>query len=217
MRATTQELTQAREHYRSRVIPAAALALMDRETLALDQSRPATLQPGQAAPDFLLPDTHGELVSLASLTAHGPAVLVFYRGGWCPYCNIQLRGLQKNLDRIRAAGATLVAVSPQLPDNSLSTAEKNQLQFPVLSDVGNHVARRFGLVFELSPDLLELYKGFGHGLELINGDQGAKELPIPAVFIIGPDRRILLADANPDYTQRLDPEDIASFLEKSIQ
>ncbi|MBY0506547.1 MAG: AhpC/TSA family protein [Bryobacteraceae bacterium] len=212
----TQELAQAREHYRSRVIPTAALAVMDRETGRLQGADllAGLPRPGMPAPDFLLPDLEGRAVSLSSLVAAGPAVLVFYRGGWCPYCNIHLRGLQKNLARIRAAGASLVAISPQLPDQSLSTSEKNELGFPVLSDVGNHVARRFGLVFSLSSELVELYRRFGHALEEVNGQTGQAELPVPASFVIGRDRRVLLAHGDIDYTQRLDPEEIVQFLEK---
>lgn len=215
MLSTTQELTQAREHYRSRVIPAGALALMDREAegLVANKALGQMLAAGMEAPDFLLPGADGVLHSLRGLTAEGPAVLVFYRGGWCPYCNIHLRGLQRELARIEATGARLVAISPQLPDASLSSSEKNALSFAVLSDVGNHVARRFGIVFELSGELQDLYRQFGHGLEIVNGPAGAVELPVPAVFVVGQDRRVLLAYADLDYTQRMDPAELVKFLD----
>lgn len=218
MLSTTQELSKAREHYRSRVIPAAALAMMDQETerLMADKALGGMLAAGMEAPDFLLPGADGVLHSLRGLTAQGPAVLVFYRGGWCPYCNIQLRGLQRELPRIEAAGARLVAISPQLPDASLSSREKNALTFPVLSDVGNHVARRFGIVFELSGEVQDLYRQFGHGLELVNGPAGAQELPVPAVFVVGQDRRVILAQAEIDYTQRMDPAELVAFLEAPV-
>jgi peroxiredoxin len=170
------------------------------------------LKPGMKAPDFLLPDVQGQLVSLSSLVHDGPAVLVFYRGGWCHYCNIQLRGLERFFPQMRATGASLVAISPQLPDNSLSTAEKNNLHYPVLSDVGNHIARRFGIGFELSDELTTLYRNFGHALEEVNGKSGASELPIPAVFLVSSDLTVIHAASDADYTRRMDPEEILSAL-----
>ena len=165
------------------------------------------------APEFLLPDVQGKLVSLSSLVTDGPAVLVFYRGGWCPYCNIQLRGLERCLPQMLATGASLVAISPQLPDNSLSTAEKNNLHYPVLSDVGNHVARRFGIVFELSDELSGLYREFGHALEDVNGKSAASEVPIPSVFIVSTDLSVIHASSEVDYTRRMDPEEILLALQ----
>jgi peroxiredoxin len=161
-------------------------------------------------------DAHGKPVRLKTLLAKGPVVISFYRGGWCPYCNIELRGLQRALPEINRYGATLVAISPQLPDNSLSTEEKNKLTFPVLSDVGNIVASRFGIVFRLPDELLETYKAFNHELLVVNGEDGATELPIPATFVLDKSGTVQLAFVEEDYTKRLDPDTILDTL-RSLQ
>ena len=119
--------------------------------------------------------------------------------------------MQLALPRMRELGATLVAVSPEMPDNSLSTAEKNSLTFEVLSDVGNRVAHQFGIVFQLPEDLRPIYAGFGINLSAANGDD-MFELPIPATYVIDTNRKICMAFVEPDYTKRLDPEEIISTL-----
>lgn len=126
-------------------------------------------------------DAHGRPVRLQALLSTGPVVISFYLGGWCPYCNIELRGLQRVLPEITALRASLIAISPQLPDNSLSTEEENKLAFPVLSDVGNRIARRFGIVFTLPDFLLETYNG---RLTIANGESGGSELPVRATFVL---------------------------------
>jgi peroxiredoxin len=207
MKTTTDELHDARTYYRTEVIPPAALRVMDAATEALVQSGllNQALGAGDAAPDFILPDTQGKPVRLYDLLEKGPAVVVFYRGGWCPYCNIHLRGFQRVLPQLAKMGAALIAISPQVPDRSLTTKEKDELMFPVLSDVGLHVARSFGVAFELPADLLARYEAFGHGLDVMNGPLGAKELPVPATFVVDREARILLAHVDADYTSRLDP------------
>ena len=211
---TTRELDAARAKYRGEIIPKPALAIMDAETARLAASNLAAsaLKAGDNVPDFMLPDAHGEPVRLYSLLREGPVVVVFYRGGWCPYCNLHLRGFQRRLAQFRELGAQIVAISPQLPDNSLSTQEKNELAFPVLSDVGNKVARQFGIVFELSNDLVKLYRQFGHALEDANGASGKRELPFPATFLIDDNGTIRLAHVDVDYTRRLDPDDVLETL-----
>jgi peroxiredoxin len=139
-------------------------------------------------------------------------VLVFYRGGWCPYCNLHLRGFQRQLAEFQSAGAQIVAISPQLPDQSLTTQEKDELEFPVLSDVGLHAAHAFGVAFELSKDLLELYEDFDHPLEESNGTEGGRELPMPATFVILPDRTIAFAQVEADYTRRAEPLEVLNLV-----
>ena len=211
---TTREMKATREKYRGQIIPQPALAIMDAETSRLAASGLAAraLKVGAAAPDFILPDAQGGPVRLRALLDQGPVVVVFYRGGWCPYCNLHLRGFQSRLPTFRELGATVVAISPQLPDNSLSTREKNDLAFPVLSDVGNKVARQFGIVFELSDRLAELYRQFGHALEDFNGADGNRELPVPATFLLDGKGAIRLAHVDVDYTRRLDPDDVIEVL-----
>jgi peroxiredoxin len=170
---------------------------------------------GDEAPDFSLPGVRGEPVSLSGLLQRGPAVVTFYRGGWCPYCNIQLHAYQAILPEIAALGARLVAISPQLPDGSLSTAEKNSLTFDILSDAGNSVARRFGLVYALSEDLREALRSNNKALPSINGDE-SWELPVPATYVIAADGRIVLASIEVDYRERLEPDAIVAAL-KSLQ
>ncbi len=166
---------------------------------------------GHRAPDFTLPDQQGRPVSLAAVLESGPAVVSFYRGGWCPYCNLQLRAYQAALRDVVALGAQLLAISPQLPDASLSTAEKNGLSFDVLSDVGNGVARSFGLVFALPEELRAALRSADKALPPINGDE-SWELPVPATYVIAPDGRVALAFVDVDYRRRLSPEDILKTL-----
>jgi peroxiredoxin len=163
------------------------------------------------APDFRLPDVKGNPVSLTDLLRQGPVVLTFYRGGWCPYCNIQLRAYQAVLPQVAAWGAQLVAISPQLPDQSLSTAQTDELTFDVLSDVGNHAARRFGLVYALPEELRAALRSNSKALPGINGDD-SWELPVPATYVIAQDGRITLAYIEVDYRKRLGPEAILDAL-----
>ena len=170
-----------------------------------------TIRAGDEAPDFTLEDPQGRTVSLGALLAAGPAVVTFYRGGWCPYCNIQLRAYQGVLAEITALGGRLVAISPQLPDGSLSTAEANKLTFDVLSDVGNRVARSYGLVWALPEELRAALRSNNKALPDINGDD-SWELPVPATYVIARDRRVALAGIDVDYRNRLDPAAILDAL-----
>lgn len=195
------------------LIPAEQLALMDQAMADLANSGMSNraLNVGDRVPDFNLTNAIGQPVQFQDLQNQGPVVLAFYRGEWCPYCNLELRALQQSLPEIQALGATLVAISPQTPDHSLSTTEKHNLGFEVLSDVGNQVARAFGLVFQLPETLRPIYAGFGIDLPAYNGDRSF-ELPLPATYVVDRDRTIVHAFVNPDYTQRLDPAEILAVL-----
>jgi peroxiredoxin len=194
-------------------VPAEIRDAMARADLALACSGIAAraLQAGDFAPDFTLPDARGGVITLSRLLARGPVVLSFYRGGWCPYCNLELRALQRALPDIKRLGAELVAISPQTPDESLSTAEKNALSFAVLSDEGSRVAQSFGVAFELAAFLRPIYTRLGHGLPERNGDASWR-LPIPATYVIGADRRIALGFVDTDYRNRLEPADVLAAL-----
>lgn len=122
-----------------------------------------------------------------------------------------MQAYQQSLPEIRAEGASLIAISPQQPDSSLSTAEKNQLEFEVLSDVGNEVARRYGLVFRVGDAVRAAMTGFGIDLAQYNGDE-SWELPVPGTFVVAPDGRIRLAYVDADYTRRLEPAQIVECL-----
>lgn len=171
------------------------------------------LRESDKIPNFSLPNAIGKFIQIQDPLKSGLLVISFYRGGWCPYCNLELRSLQKMLPEILANGGTLVAISPETPDNSLSTVVKNQLSFEVLSDRGNQVARQFGLVFTVPEILLPIYHQFGIDLPVANGDE-TFELPIPATYVVKSDGAIAHAFVNPDYTQRLDPTEIITILRK---
>ncbi|PCI64136.1 MAG: alkyl hydroperoxide reductase [Kordiimonadales bacterium] len=173
----------------------------------------AALATGVKAPDFTLKSANGGMVSLSGSLAKGPVVLVFYRGAWCPYCNIELRAYQEALSRINELGATLVAVSPQTADNSLTSKEKNELTFDVLSDAGFAVSDAYGLTFELPDSLVEVYKKFGISLVESNGADDWR-LPIAATFVIAQDGTVVLDSVDVDYKVRLDPEEVIACLEK---
>jgi peroxiredoxin len=169
------------------------------------------LKAGDLAPDFELPGADGRTTRLSTLLRDGPVVVSFYRGGWCPYCNLELRALQAVLPQLHALGAHLVAISPQTPDESLSTAEKNALAFPVLSDGGSRTARGFGIAFDLAEELRPIYARFGHALPERNGDD-SWVLPIPATYVIAESGRIALAYVDLDYRNRLDPNEIVAAI-----
>jgi peroxiredoxin len=166
---------------------------------------------GDEAPGFTLPNALGKLVSLAELRRQGPVVLIFYRGGWCPYCNIQLGAYQRVLGDIETLGARLVAISPQLPDQSLSTAEKNELRFDVLSDVGNKAASNYGLVYALPEELRAALSSNNKALPGINGDE-SWQLPVPATYVINKAGRVSFASIDVDYRNRADPEAVLTVL-----
>jgi peroxiredoxin len=146
-------------------------------------------------------------VRLQALWQRGPLVLVFYRGGWCPYCNLGLRAWQAQLPALQHMGAQLVAVSPQTPDNSLSTAEKSALTFPVLSDSALQAATAFGVAFDMPTELIELYSGVGNDLPMLNGN-GRWVLPVPATYVIDRDGHVVFAHVEADYRERAEPTDV---------
>lgn len=172
------------------------------------------LKVGDFVPDFRLPDATGKTVHIKDILAQGPVVIAFYRGGWCPYCNLELKALQHVLPEIQAAGATLIAISPETPDNTLTTQEKNDLAFTVLSDADNQVARTFGLVFELPESLRPIYESFGIDLVAANGNNRF-ELPVPATYVVQPSGEIIYAFADADYTKRAEPSEILNVLQQS--
>lgn len=191
------------------------------ETFVRDQAdwrakgRPAdAVAIGDVLSDFTLPDATGRDVSLSELVAEGPAVLVFYRGGWCPYCNLALHQYQSELlPLLPDYGATLVAISPQKPDESLTTVEKHNLQFAVLSDAGAAVARRLGIAFEPAEDVLEAQRALGLDIRDGNAD-GTPQLPMPTVLIVDPDQTVRFADVQVDYTSRTEVPEILAALDR---
>lgn len=167
---------------------------------------------GDLAPDFTLKNALGKEVSLKDYLKKGPVVLVWYRGGWCPYCNINLHYLQEELPNIIAQGAHLVALTPEIPDQSMSTSEKHHLEFEVLSDINNTVAKDYGVVFKLSDEVAQKYNE-KFGLNKHNGDD-SNELPLAATYIINTDGKIVYAFLDADYRKRAEPSEITAFLKE---
>ena len=212
-------LSQQLEEYRAgwmQRVPADRRAAMERHIAHLSETGIGgrARQVGDQAPEIILPDARGNSFEVATLLAKGPVVVTFYRGGWCPYCNLELKAYQAVLPRIAAAGASLVAISPEKPDDSLSTAEKNALTFPVLSDVGQKVGKAFGLVYSFTDELRSVYDGFKLDIPEKNGAPGDWSLPLSATYLIGKDGRILFADTSVDYRRRTDPLDVLQVLER---
>jgi peroxiredoxin len=183
------------------------------EKLAASQTAENALAVGDTVPDFTLPNVSGDPVSLHDLLDKGPVVLNFYRGGWCPFCNLELQALQARLPEIRALDATLVGISPETPDNSLTAIEKHQLEFEVLSDVGNRIARSFGLLFTVYEEMRPLYLKWGLDVPASNGDD-SWELPVPATYVIGRNGVIHAAHVDKDYTRRMEPDAVITALQE---
>jgi peroxiredoxin len=196
-------LDGVKEHGRAALPPAVFEVFEADIARATDETKFA--REGVTVEDFTLPGVDGEGVSLGSLVADGPAVLVFYRGQWCPYCNLTLRTYQQEVvPELAKLGATLAAISPQAADGSLSTKEQNELEFTVLSDVGNVVSRQLGLAFQVSDAVREAMSSLGADLGKANGT-GEWELAYPAVVVVDRDRTIRYVDVHPDYTTRTEP------------
>ncbi|MED1205285.1 peroxiredoxin-like family protein [Heyndrickxia acidicola] len=196
--------------------PPDVLALFDKSIKEIEENDFAKgLNEGDKAPDFDLPNATGMNVKLSEELKKGPAIVTFYRGGWCPYCNMQLRAYQQVLDQIHEAGAQLFAISPQSPDASLDTQDKNDLTFQVLSDVGSKVATNYNLAYRLPNYLINLYKTMGDQLNLpqINADE-SWTLPVTGTFVIDMNGVIRLAHLDPDFKKRLEPKEIHDVLKQ---
>ena len=197
-------------------VPPSVIEIMHRATAELVASGQAerALKAGDVAPGFTLPDPDGTIVRSADLLPQGPLVVSFYRGVWCPYCNMDLQALEAFLPQIKELGGSLVAISPQTAPNSRRSAHQNGLTFPILSDRGNEVAAAFGLRFRLPDYLVELYKRLRNDLPAFNGDP-SWTLPMPGRFVVGRDGVIRYAEVNPDYTRRPEPEDMLPALRQA--
>jgi peroxiredoxin len=195
-------------------VPAERQAIMERHIAQLrDGLAKKALKVGDRAPPIMLGNARNEIVDVGAQLKKGPVIVSFYRGGWCPYCNLELRAFQQILPDIEAAGASLVAISPEKPDDTLTTAQKNSLSFEVLSDIGQKVGRAFGLVYQFSDELKSAYDGFGLDIPAKNGaDEWA--LPISATYVIDRDGTIIYAYTDPDYRDRADPLDVLRVLKR---
>lgn len=168
---------------------------------------------GDRFPEFALPNVVGNAINSKDLLKMGPLVVSFYRGGWCPYCNLELRAYQQLLPEIRDLGADFIAISPQQPDESLTMAAKANLSFEILCDTGNSLAEHLGLMYELPAAVVDLYRGMGYDLERINGNM-QWTLPLPATYVLDQDSNIVQAHINADHTVRQDPQKVLARLKK---
>lgn len=166
---------------------------------------------GEVVPAFVLPDAYGNQVSSTELLEHGPLVISFYRGDWCPYCNLELRALERASKQIADLGGSIVAISGQRPDSALGLTEKWDLSFPVLSDVDQTVIRAFKLRYDVPSELRAMFEARGSDMSKRNAD-GSWTLPISATYVTDRDGTIVLAHADAEWRVRLDPEDIVAAL-----
>jgi len=180
-----------------------------REALAETDILETALGVDDNAPMFALPNAFGDTVSLADLLESGPVIVSFYRGAWCPFCNLELQALQRELDAVEEAGATLVAISPNTPDVSADVIEEHGIGFPVLSDQENAVARQFGLVYEMEPGMVAYYQEIGRNIEKMNGSE-SWDLPVPATYVIDRDGVIRYAFVDLNHRVRAEPADVVA-------
>ena len=210
---TLQDQLALMKKQSSEKIPPEAAKIMKEATDKLRSSQLAekALKKGQKMSDFTLSDAKGAKVSLKSLLKKGPVVITFYRGSWCPFCNAQLSNYQQHIADFKSKGATLVAISPEKPDLTVLMEEKKKLEFPILFDKNNELAKKFGLVFTVTPELKQIYTKFGIDLEKTQGNADWR-LPIPATYVVGKDGKVIYSHVDVDYTMRASVEDILTAL-----
>lgn len=207
----TEELNNFREEF-LKTAPKEVVSEMNKaqEELLKNEVGKKALGTGDSFPDFTLNNSLGKEVSFKDLLSKNKYLIIsFYRGGWCPYCNLELKALQNELETFKSLGAELVAITPEKPDHSLTTSEKNDLSFQVLSDIGSTLAQKLNISFELPENLKPLYAQFGIEVDKRNGDFS---LPIPSTFIVSHEGEIIFRFLDLDYTKRLDPKEIVRFL-----
>lgn len=166
---------------------------------------------GEIMPEFLLPNVKNEIINSNEILKNGKMIIAFYRGSWCPYCNLELKILQDHLPKIKDKKATLVAISPQSPDNSLTVVEKHNLTFEVLTDTDNFFAKQFGISFELQDFVLPYYQALGIDLMHFNKNND-NSLPVPAVFVIDQNGKIIYKFVDANYMNRIDIDELLQTL-----
>ena len=213
-----REIFAERKTLIAKYVPAETLAIHAQAVAELKQQHLAAniLPVGAKTPSFELPDHDGHIISSAGLLAKGRLVLCFIRGRWCPFCVGQMEAMNLILPQIDRAGATLVAISPQMVKQSFFMHDQHKLRFPLLSDAGNKIARQFGLTYRVPAQQETLYRRAFVNLPFTKGDE-SWELPIPATYIIDRDGTVLYASADEDYTERPEPADIVSVLHNNFQ
>lgn len=203
LEARTAKSRETFDAKRSAVYRKAAAALAESDILE------TALGVGDSAPMFELPDAFENTVRLADLLESGPAIVSFYRGSWCPFCNLELQALQRELDAVQASGATLVAISPNKPDVAVEVVEKHGLTYPVLSDHENRVAKEFGIVYEMEPGMVAYYEGIGRDVAGLN-DSERWELPVPATYVVDQAGVIRFAFVDLNHRVRAEPSEVVA-------
>jgi peroxiredoxin len=211
MMTTLKEELNAFQDQFNKMASEAATAFADMINDLKDKGIGKGLEVGAKAPDFTLEDATGKTVTLTEKLANGPVILVFYRGEWCPFCNLQLNAYQSIIEDIKDSGAELIAISPQTPDHSLTMKEKNELSFSVLSDVGNKVAESYNLKFSMPEYFRDIHKGLGVNLDEFNGNT-SWELPVPATYVINKEGIIVAGVSDPDYRTRMEPTEVLNVI-----
>ena len=192
-----------------------AIFAREQSELAARAVPDGTAPVGSLLPDVDLVDAHGAATTLYSATRARAAVVVFYRGAWCPYCNITLSHYQARLHpTLVERGIELIAISPQTPDGSLTMQEKNELAFPVLSDPGSTLARHLGILTAPSPEVRAAQLQLGLDLISVNAD-GSTALPMPTTIILDGGHVLQWIDVHPDYTTRSEADNIVAALDAS--
>jgi peroxiredoxin len=215
-----REVYAERKELIAKYVPTEIQVVHARAVEELKQSDIASraLQAGAEAPAFELPDQNGKLVRSADLHARGRVVIFFVRGRWCPFCVAQMQAMNTILPKLTELKASLVAISPQTVHQSYLMTDQHHLQFPILSDAQNHVARQFGLLYRVPEYQQDVYRRVFVNLPFLNGDE-SWELPIPAVYILGQSgsgtASVLYAKADPDYMERPEPSEILDCLKTS--
>jgi peroxiredoxin len=181
------------------------------EGLAANGMTAASLKAGEPMPGFMLPSSTGDLVASSELLERGPLVVCFFRGDWCPYCNLELQALQEALPDIAATGATLVAITPDTGAAFQSAVRRHDLGYLVLSDADNGVGLQFGVVYRVPDAIRDLYLGLGLDLEARHGNV-AWFLPIPATYIVDRNGIVRHAELDIDFTHRMEPSEIVGML-----
>jgi peroxiredoxin len=208
-----REIYAERKELIAKYVPAEVQAIHSRVISELKQSQVAdrALQPGNNASEFELPDHNGKLVRSSELLERGRLVICFFRGRWCPFCVGQMETMNALYPRLQESGASVVAISPQTVHQSYLMADQHKLHFPLLSDIGNKVAHRFGLVYRVPEYQQEIYRRVFVNLPFVNGED-SWGLPIPATYVLDNDHTIIYSAVNPDYTDRTEPTGIVQLL-----
>lgn len=208
-----KELTALQEQYKKNLPPEMS-QVMEKgiQQVSASPVMKAAKKTGDKAPDFMLPSSAGPYVQLNERLAQGPVVIVWYRGGWCPYCNLQLAAWERHIKDLQDAGGQLIAISPELPDSAMSTAERHKADYTVLSDTGAVVARSYGIVYALPEEVAKIYAQ-ALNLEAYNGNK-RMEMPLSATYVIDKEGVIRYSFLEADYRKRAEPSEVIEVVKK---